>query len=314
MIYVLGDKNIKSNIALIGKANELAKKFDNIVKIIFIDDKVRDYQKGYKVDETILIKTREGNLYDYEIYSKNLLSIIDEKVDLIIFPSNEVYREIAAILSIRLNSTLLTEATDLRVEENKLIGMRPSIGGDSFSEFTFKDRPYLITSKSLVYSDESTKLENYNIDEININNEKRAYDIEEVINFEQKVKDIKDADIIFAGGRGLLGEENFKELRKLASFYNGSVAGSRPTVDQGYIKVTEQVGQTGSFVKPNVYLAFGISGAIQHIAGMKDSKKIIVINNNKSSNIFKFADYAIVADANSIIRNMINILQREANS
>lgn len=120
--------------------------------------------------------------------------------------------------------------------------------------------------------------------------------------------DIKDAPLIFAGGRGLMNEQSFEALRRLADFFDASVGASRPVVDCGWAGPSEQIGQTGSFVHPKVYLAFGISGAIQHLAGMKNSQCIIAVNTNLNSPIFQYCDYGIRGDANSIIRNLLQIL------
>ena len=120
--------------------------------------------------------------------------------------------------------------------------------------------------------------------------------------------DIKDAPLIFAGGRGLMNEQSFEALRRLADFFDASVGASRPVVDCGWAGPSEQIGQTGSFVHPKVYLAFGISGAIQHLAGMKNSQCIIAVNTNLNSPIFQYCDYGIRRDANSIIRNLLQIL------
>ena len=120
--------------------------------------------------------------------------------------------------------------------------------------------------------------------------------------------DIKDAPLIFAGGSGLMNEQSFEALRRLADFFDASVGASRPVVDCGWAEPSEQIGQTGSFVHPKVYLAFGISGAIQYLAGMKNSQCIIAVNTNLNSPIFQYCDYGIREDANSIIRNLLQIL------
>ena len=312
MIYILGDKNRKINDLLVKSANEIASSLNKKVRLIFIDSEIKDYEKNYAVDEIVLLKNKDFNIYDYEKYTRAFLSIIDENVDLILFSSSDINREIASILSSRLNKTLLSNSTDIKVENNEIVGIRPSLDGSSFSKFKLEgDKPYLITVKSATISDKIEKKEISDIDIIEIKDEKNTLEILEINEIKEKSVNIKDAEIIFSGGRGLLNDDSFMDLRTLAKKFNAEVAGSRPTVDLKWISAKEQVGQTGSFVKPKVYLAFGISGAIQHIAGMGQSQNIIAINNNKNSPIFKYANYGIVADANSIIRNMLNILEKE---
>lgn len=126
---------------------------------------------------------------------------------------------------------------------------------------------------------------------------------------EEQGSSVNDAKLIFSGGRGMQSAEAFCDLRALAHLYGGAVGGSRPVVDRGWASVQEQIGQTGQFVHPRVYLAFGISGAVQHLAGMRESDVIIAINNNRNSPIYHYCDYGIQADANSIIRNMLHLLR-----
>ena len=120
---------------------------------------------------------------------------------------------------------------------------------------------------------------------------------------------VRDAELIFAGGRGIMNQESFDALRKLAAAYGASVGASRPMVDQGWATWDEQIGQTGSIVRPKVYLAFGISGAVQHITGIEKSQNIIAVNLSKTSPIFRYADFGAYSDDNSIIRNMLNLIE-----
>ena len=106
-----------------------------------------------------------------------------------------------------------------------------------------------------------------------------------------------------------MNEESFDALRRLAEKYGASVGASRPMVDQGWASWGEQIGQTGSIVKPAVYVAFGISGAVQHITGIEKSQNIIAVNLNKEAPIFRYANYGAASDDNSIIRNMLNLLE-----
>lgn len=182
--------------------------------------------------------------------------------------------------------------------------------GNSFSLYHFFGRyPYLCEGKTNSVEKEGEMTCYYPMRKENfkekIDMSKLAY-VETIAKKEQPIP-LKDAQMIMAGGRGLLNQDSFLELRKLAKIYGASVGASRPVVDQGWAEVEEQIGQTGNFVRPKVYLAFGISGAVQHLAGMKDSQVIIAINQNKNSLIFQYCDYGILADANSIIRNMIQI-------
>lgn len=223
-----------------------------------------------------------GNLYvdaeaiqfTYEIthYFQNV------KTDYILLPSTPLFRETAAEIAVRLSASLLTDCIALSVDNGRLQGLRPSLDGKSFSHYAFSASApgKIVFVRKIIHENVS--------------------------------KDIKDAPLIFAGGRGLMNEQSFEALRRLADFFDASVGASRPVVDCGWAGPSEQIGQTGSFVHPKVYLAFGIFGAIQHLAGMKNSQCIIAVNTNLNSPIFQYCDYGIRGDANSIIRNLLQIL------
>ena len=316
MILIIGEENRKRNDQLVAKARELSEVFDDCrVKLIFFGDDQSDYHSGYAVDEIILLKSEafRGYNYDNELFVQAIISLTgQESVHLILFPSNFQYRELAAVLGAKMNRAPLTDCTNFWVGNGSVFAVKPALDGTHFSQYRFCGAyPYLAVAKSV----ETGICDGT---QIPVNNDVRVIQFEaksagkakllERITDQEEKKDIKDAELIFSGGRGMLNEDSFLELRELAKRYQASVGASRPTVDSGWASVDEQVGQTGSFVRPKVYLAFGISGAIQHIAGMRDSQYIIAVNNNKHSPIFSYSDYGIYADANSIIRNMLKLL------
>lgn len=218
---------------------------------------------------------KEYNYNDDNLVINNLTKKLAAiHASLVLFPSTFLYRSIAAAIAARLDRALLTDCTAIEIDDHTFYGLKPSLDGKSISRYKFHGlTPYIAVMKDVAGS-----------------------------------SGIQNAEIIFSGGRGLMNSDSFHALRTLARCYGASVGASRPVVDIGWADADEQVGQTGSFVHPRVYVAFGISGAIQHLAGMKDSQYIIAVNNNKSSPIFQFSDYAIEADDNSIIRNMLQLL------
>ena len=223
---------------------------------------------------SLLYVDAEAIQFTYEIthYFQNV------KTDYILLPSTPLFREAAAEMAVRLSASLLTDCIALSVDNGRLQGLRPSLDGKSFSHYAFSASApgKIVFVRKIIHENVS--------------------------------KDIKDAPLIFASGRGLMNEQSFEALRRLADFFDASVGASRPVVDCGWAGPSEQIGQTGSFVHPKVYLAFGISGAIQHLAGMKNSQCIIAVNTNLNSPIFQYCDYGIRGDANSIIRNLLQIL------
>lgn len=316
MIYVIGEKNQKQTLQLVEKALEISEQLpEQSVSLLYVD--VEKIQFSYEITD----------------YFEN------KRADYILLPSTPLFRETAAEMTVKLSAALLTDCISLSFDNGILTGIRPSLDGKSFSHYAFSnEQTSIIVVKDTGITEPRQDLlqncakvvelsaaapvaaaENMPVNAPFHTDEKRidlpATSGETVfvrkIFHENVSKDIKDAQLIFAGGRGLMNEQSFEALRKLADIFDASIGASRPVVDCGWADPSEQVGQTGSFVHPKVYLAFGISGAIQHLAGMKNSQCIIAVNNNQNSPIFQYCDYGIRADANSIIRNLLQILQAE---
>lgn len=300
MIYVIGEKNSRQTIQLIEKALEISEQLPHQPVTLFNIDAAK-----ITFSDEISEYFKSGN------------------ADYILLPSTPLFREIAAEMTVKMSAALLTDCISLSVDKGILKGIRPSLDGKSFSHYTFPDnqtavivvrdtgvtepRRDWIQQINIVDFPENTTSGNTTSEYTGNTSSGETVFVKKIIH-ENVSKDIKDAQLIFAGGRGLMNEQSFKELRKLADIFDASIGASRPVVDCGWAEASEQVGQTGSFVHPKVYLAFGISGAIQHLAGMKNSQCIIAVNNNRNSPIFQYCDYGICADANSIIRNLLQIL------
>ena len=254
---------------------------------------------------------------------------------LTLIPSTPSFREMAAVLAVRTGCPLISDCTEIWKEDQTVYARKPSLDGKNFSKYTLEnDTSYIVLLKTSgaeeglinALSDMSKSEETSNekhVTEIRTIEDDNAYEellfplslprddvaVTDVEISSSKGVHVRDAELIFAGGRGIMNEESFDALRTLAEAYGASVGASRPMVDQGWATWDEQIGQTGSIVKPKVYLAFGISGAVQHITGIEKSQNIIAVNLNKDSPIFRYAGYGAYADDNSIIRNMINIIQ-----
>ena len=245
--------------------------------------------------------------------------IEDNNRILTLIPSTPSFRELAALISVRKGHPLISDCTEIRTEDGTTFAIKPSLDGKSFSKYQLEeDTSYVVLLKT---SDAADKLIDSS-ESVQTISEEEAYqellyplelprDEVNVTNVEKSSSTgvhVRDAEIIFSGGRGIMNEESFDALRRLADKYGASVGASRPMVDQGWATWDEQIGQTGSIVKPKVYVAFGISGAVQHITGIEKSQNIIAVNLNKDSPIFRYASHGAYADDNSIIRNMLNLL------
>ncbi len=208
-------------------------------------------------------------------------------------------RELGPALAVRLETGCIADCTELVFEDGRLMATRPIYAGKLVSRCVIPERrPQIVTTRVRAFAKPDPEL----------GREGEVVELEPVLGEDQisvKVAGFKeseggvslaDAGIIVSGGRGVAGPEGYEPLRELAEVLNGAVGASRAAVDAGWIPYERQVGQTGKTVSPDLYIACGISGAIQHLAGMRTSKVIVAINKDPEAPIFKVANYGVVAD------------------
>ena len=222
--------------------------------------------------------------------------------DLILFGFTSDSRDIAGRLAARLGVGLISNAGDVAAKDAGFVAKVPYFGGAKLASMRANQKPaiVLIRPKSFEASETGGTAE---IKELAVAigaESKRARIAERVVEASEKVK-LEDAKVVISGGRGMGGPDNFPLLEALASAIGGAVGASRAVVDAGWVPYAMQVGQTGKIVAPDLYIAVGISGAIQHLAGMKDSKVIVAINKDADAPIFQIADYGLVGDLFEII-------------
>lgn len=296
---------------LLGKARELADRVgEKVVALILgkgISDKAQELIAA-GADRVLVVDNDYLKSYLTEPYTQAVSQIIlEQKPAILLLGATIIGRDLAPRLSARTNTGLTADCTQLEIGENgELLMTRPAFGGNLMATILCKNhRPQMSTVRSGVMQritpDSSRKGEvvNYNInfDEEKI---KRVRIVEEVKEC-KCVADIAEAKILIAGGRGVANAEGFDKLRALAQTLGGEIAASRAMVDAGVIEHCAQVGQTGKTVRPELYIACGISGAIQHLAGMEESDYIIAINRDKYAPIFSVADVGIVGDLHQIV-------------
>ena len=239
-------------------------------------------------------------------------------------------RDLGPTVSARVATGLTADCTSLEIgdfpinaipgkeqKHNQLLMTRPAFGGNTIATIACPDhRPQMATVRAGVMQKADpkpgAKAEVVNFDAGLVENNKYV-EIQEVIKAVTETVDIMDAKILVSGGRGVGSAENFKLLEELAEALGGEVSCSRAVTDNGWLPVDRQVGQTGKTVRPQVYFAIGISGAIQHVAGMEESDLIIAINKDEDAPIFDVADYGIVGDLNKIVP-LLTAKIKEANA
>ena len=306
---------------LIGKAKELAEDLKTNVTAVVLGSNIKslaDELAAYGADKVILIDDEILNEYITEPYTEAINKVIEfYKPEIVLFGATAIGRDLAPRVSARVKTGLTADCTKLEIDaETKNLRMtRPAFGGNIMATIVCpNNRPQMATVRPGVMQkikkipNAKANIEQFNVELVENN---KYVEVMDVIKKVSNKKDIMDAKILVSGGRGVGNEENFKLLQDLADTLGGEVSSSRACVDAGWREKDQQVGQTGKTVRPEVYFAIGISGAIQHLAGMEESDIIIAINKDETAPIFDVADYGIVGDLNKILPSLIEKLKAE---
>jgi electron transfer flavoprotein alpha subunit len=237
-----------------------------------------------------------------------------EKPDLILFGFTPDSREVAGRLAARLGVGLISNASDVAAKDGGFVARVPYFGGAKVASMKANAKPgiVLVRPKSFEASESGGAAEVKQLDIAVADGSKRAHVTERVAEASEKVK-LEDARVVISGGRGMGGPQNFPLLEDLAGALGGAVGASRAVVDAGWVPYSMQVGQTGKSVRPGVYIAVGISGAMQHTVGMKTSKVIIAINKDAEAPIMKMADLGVVGDALKIVPALTAAVKKKKN-
>ena len=334
-VYVFAQQvdNELSSIAfeLLGKAKELAAPLNTEVTAVLIGSGVKglvDQLAEYGADKVIVVDDPELKEYRTEPYAHALSSVINEyKPEIVLVGATAIGRDLGPRVSARVATGLTADCTVLEIgdfplnaipgqeqKHNQLLMTRPAFGGNTIATIACPDnRPQMATVRPGVMqkidpiAGAKAEVIEYNP---GFTPDNKYVEILDIVKELSDTVDIMDAKILVSGGRGVGSAENFKMLQDLADVIGGTVSCSRAVVDNGWLPKELQVGQTGKTVRPNVYFAIGISGAIQHVAGMEESDIIIAINKDDSAPIFDVADYGIVGDLNKIVPKLTEELKK----
>ena len=307
---------------LVGKGKDLAKDLGTEVTAVLVGSGVKnlaDELAEYGADKVILVDDPELKEYRTEPYAHAIASVINEfKPEIFLVGATAIGRDLGPRVSARIHTGLTADCTQLDIgdfpinpvpgketKHNQLLMTRPAFGGNTIATIACPEfRPQMATVRPGVMQKAERKAgAKAVVTEFNpgFTPDNKYVEILKVVKAVNDVADIMDAKILVSGGRGVGSPENFAILEDLAKAIGGTVSCSRAVVDAGWKPKDLQVGQTGKTVRPNVYFAIGISGAIQHVAGMEESDIIIAINKDESAPIFEVADYGIVGDLNKIV-------------
>jgi electron transfer flavoprotein alpha subunit len=296
---------------LLGKARELADTLNEKVCAILLGYSISDKAQEciyYGADTVFCADAPELESYLTEPYAQAICQIVrDNRPGILLFGATTIGRDLGPRVSARLATGLTADCTALAIsDKGDLLMTRPAFGGNLMATIICKERrPQMSTVRPGVMRMGLRDTERKgNIERVSIgfdHSKLNKVRIVETVKQEKTLIDITEANVLVSGGRGVGNEEGFKLLHEFAQTIQAQVSSSRAMVDSGVMPHDRQVGQTGKTVRPDVYFALGISGAIQHLAGMEESKYIVAINKDKFAPIFQVADLGIVGDVKQIV-------------
>lgn len=302
----------KSSFEVLKQGSLLAASLNVEIEAVTIGNEITNVENAgeYGVSKITHLKNSELDKYSVSAYTDLLVGFAEgTDANTFLLANTAMGKDLAPALAVKLNSGIVVDCVSLEVDNEKLVATKPVYAGKALtvvksnSEKTvFTLRPNVFTIGEIKNNKAEVVVEN--IESLNLSNK-----VISVAKTEGKL-DVAEADIIVSGGRGLKAPENFGMIEELAAQLGAATGASRAAVDAGWRPHSEQVGQTGKTVSPNLYVAVGISGAIQHLAGMQSSKYIVAINKDKDAPIFGVADYGIAGDAFEIVPALIDELKK----
>lgn len=322
-IYVVAEqrqgKIVRAAYELTSKAAELAKTLQQRVIAVVLGNNIKGEAENlifYGADEVLYVDDPFLREYMTEPYTKAVSAVIRAREpEIVLFSATCIGRDLAPRVSARMHTGLTADCTELEIDKKSglLIMTRPAFGGNIMASIVCeKARPQMATVRPGVMdigTEDKSKQGKISQFHVDFGAEDAVVRIVETLKDVQKKIDITQADILISGGRGMGSGEKFGRLYRLAELMGGEVSASRAAVEAGWADKEQQVGQTGKTVRPKLYFAFGISGAVQHMAGMENSDLIIAVNKDEKAPIFSVAHVCIVGDIHQILQQLIKKLE-----
>ena len=309
----------KVSLELIGKGRELADVLGQKVIAVILGHGIESLAAdviAHGADEAIYVDHPTLEAYMTEPYAKALTAIIKEtNPEIALLGASSIGRDLAPRVAARIETGLTADCTSLEIDEEtkNLLMTRPAFGGNLMATIICPDhRPQCATVRAgvMIALERSEREGIIRAFDAGLTDADKNVTILETVKSVKKTKDITEAKVLVSGGRGIGKEENVNGLKALADVLGGEVSSSRALVDAGFMDKDKQVGQTGKTVRPDLYFACGISGAIQHLAGMEDSDLIIAINKDTDAPIFEVADMGIVGDTQRILPKLVAEIEK----
>ncbi len=291
---------------------ELANKLSSEAEAIVVGDTVPELSTlgGFGVVKVTLLKNSELSNYSSSAYAKVISEYANDiNADILIFGNTSMGKDLAPKVSVKLDAGIAMDVISLGNSDGQIIASRPVYAGKALIDIKITSAKKVFTIRPNVFNAGESSGDSAEVVEKVIDSVDLSSKVIEIKKAEGKL-DVAEASIIVSGGRGLKEADNFKLVEDLAEVLGAAVGASRAVVDAGWRPHAEQVGQTGKTVSPNLYVALGISGAIQHLAGMRSSKYIVAINKDADAPIFQIADYGITGDVFEVVPALIEELKK----
>ena len=304
----------KVSLELLGEGRRVADKLGVKLTALLLGSNIEGLANTlakHGADEVLVADDKNLEHYTTDAYTKVICDLANERKPGILFVgATFIGRDLGPRIAARLTTGLTADCTsiDVEVENGDLLATRPAFGGNLMATIACPEhRPQMATVRPGVFAKIDTDGSNCKIEkvEVKLADSDVRTKVLEIVKSKKDVVDIAEAEFIVSGGRGVGSKENFELIKELGAALDGTVAGSRAAVENGWIDGAYQVGQPGKTVRPKIYIACGISGAIQHVAGMQDSEVIIAINKDETAPIMQVADYGIVGDLKKVIPELI---------
>ncbi len=295
----------------------LAKQWDDESEVVAVVLGTADSKHGQAMihagaDRAILVSNEQLHTPTAENFTQALMQVINEEQPTgIVFGHTSIGKDVAPRIAGRLNAALLSDVVSIEGQKQDAVFTRPIYAGKAFEKTQGKTETVLVTVRPNnieVLQNDSSRQGDITVKEVELVDLKTV--VKEVVRKVSSGVDLSEAKVIVSGGRGIKSADTFEMLSELAELLGGTVGASRGACDAGYCDYALQIGQTGKVVTPDLYIACGISGAIQHVAGMSNSKIIVAINKDPEANIFSIADYGIVGDLFEVIPLLIEELKQ----
>jgi len=312
-------KPARVSLELLGKGRTLADKLGVVVTAILIGQNVTEMAEElifYGADRVIIADDPIAKDYRTEIYTDIIFKqVLKEKPEILLVGATCIGRDLAPRLSARLNTGCVADCTELDIDKEMrlIVATKPFFGRDLMADIICPfHRPQMVTVRAGVMElkdqDRKRQGELIYID-VNLKKEDTKVKVLETIGSVSDSISLEEADKVVAAGMGVGNKEGFEMVKELAKLLGAQVGATSLPVDEGWISDDKKIGQTGKTIRPKLYIGCGVSGAIQHSAGMIHSELIIAINTNPKADIFNFADYGIIGDVNQIVPALIKELR-----